>query len=147
MIQPDFIESKCESRRIKYSCVRVSFSDDPFIFDPASCLIGRLWNRDGGDCTGIFLSSGQSALQACNRAVCQIYFEDYLSVPGETCQSQCFNASCDWSDAMCSLERASLATCPLFDATVLQSIAVASTNRTLHFVEGGTARLCCVASY
>ena len=100
----------------------------------------RILRRDGGDCSTVFFSSGESAFQECDRVICPPWSEDYASYLPVTCQSPCFNASCDWSSSMCSLERASLASCPLFDAAVLQSTTLASANRTLRFVMGGTAR-------
>lgn len=99
-----------------------------------------LFFRDGGDCSGIFSSAGEDAFQECDRNVCPPWLEDYLALYPQTCQSVCFHASCDWSQSMCPEERASLATCPLFDASVLQSTTLASKNRTLRFVMGGTAR-------
>jgi hypothetical protein len=99
-----------------------------------------LFGRDGGDCSEVFSSSGADSFEQCDRDVCLPWLQDYQSIYPQTCVSACFTASCDWSRSMCSKERASLATCPLFDAAVLQSITVASANRTLRFAMGGTAR-------
>ena len=66
--------------------------------------------------------------------------EDYYNSAPLDCVSMCFHASCDWSRTMCYRERASVATCPLFDAAVLRSVTDARVNRTLRFVMGGTAR-------
>ena len=96
--------------------------------------------RDGGDCSDVFLGSGDDAGEECDRDVCLSWAEEYVPLPTQTCQSECFNASCDWSRGKCSKERASLATCPLFDAAVLHSTSAASANRSLSFVVGGTAR-------
>ncbi len=99
-----------------------------------------LVGRDGGDCSSVFSGAGDQAFQECDRALCSHWFEEYAPTSAQSCQSECFTASCDWSRSMCSKERASLATCPLFDAAVLQSTTLASANRTLRFVVGGTAR-------
>ena len=100
-------------------------------------------SRDAGDCSSIFLSSGEGYFQECNRNVCPPLSEDYYNSAPLDCVSMCFNASCDWSRTMCYKERASLATCPLFDAAVLHSVTEARFNRTLRFVMGGTARFAC----
>ena len=96
--------------------------------------------RDGGDCTNIFWDAGVDVLRECNRSVCKVWFEDYQSFPPGDCQAPCFKASCDWSRNMCYRERASLATCPLFDAAVLESTALARRDSEILFVQGGTAR-------
>jgi hypothetical protein len=75
------------------------------------------------------------------------WFQDYVTLSTQTCKSECFSAPCDWSRNKCWKERASLAACPLFDATVLQSTSVASTNKTLSFVMGGTARFARLLHY
>ena len=96
--------------------------------------------RDGGDCSDTFWRAGEDTLAECDRSICPLWFQDYQSFPPGDCQSQCFNASCDWSREMCYKERASLATCPLFDAAVLESTARIRKDEELLFVTGGTAR-------
>jgi hypothetical protein len=106
-----------------------------------SCLLSNRWLlRDGGDCSDVFANSGDEAFQECDRISCPQWFDEYTPTIGQSCRSQCFTASCDWSRSKCAKERASLAKCPLFDAAVLESTAKASINRTLRFVTGGTAR-------
>jgi hypothetical protein len=101
---------------------------------------GTIARRDGGDCNINFYSAGNDSLSVCNRATCQSYFQDYNSFFPQTCQSKCFTASCDWSRTMCSNERASIATCPLFDVVALRAIRQVQSSRALTFVNGGTAR-------
>jgi hypothetical protein len=102
--------------------------------------------RDDGDCNDRFFNAGPDALAECDRKKCSPLKQDYGAADGqlyamaeEQCDASCFSASCDWSKSMCVQQKVNLAQCPLFDATVAQSVQ-STTHRDLIFVRGGSAR-------
>ena len=95
--------------------------------------------RDEGDCVKRFGNAGQDALLPCDRSVCSTYLNDY-DTNSLHCTSSCFNASCDWSRATCVPQKAVIASCPLFDATVLVSVRNEQKQRQVFFASGGTCK-------
>ncbi len=99
--------------------------------------------RDGGDCIARLDAAGTEAQGICNRSECTPLYQDKWVSNNILCKPECFTASCDWSRSMCSQERASIATCPLFDAIALASTHRARRSAPLVFVKGGSARSQC----
>jgi hypothetical protein len=95
--------------------------------------------RDDGDCGTIFLQAGDDALRPCDRSACTTFQSDYDTNAAQ-CTSKCFNASCDWSRALCASQRAVLATCPLFDGVTLASVRYRQKRQQLLYSMGGSAR-------
>jgi hypothetical protein len=95
--------------------------------------------RDDGDCNEVFSNAGQNALLPCDRSVCSTYLTDY-DTNSFHCTSSCFSASCDWSRSLCTPQKAVIASCPLFDASVLVSMRNQQKQRQLLFASGGSSR-------
>ncbi len=118
-------------------------------FSTKSCSLSHCQSstgRDGGDCLGRLEAAGVDAQGTCNRSTCSPLWQENWVSNKIRCTPECFTAGCDWSRAMCSQERASMATCPLFDAIVLASTLRARLSAPLVFVEGGSARFGCSPS-
>ncbi len=95
--------------------------------------------RDDGDCNKVFSSAGQKSLLPCDRSVCSTFLTDY-DTNSFHCTSSCFDASCDWSRSLCTPQKVVIASCPLFDATVLVSVRNQQSQRQLLFASGGSSR-------
>ena len=91
----------------------------------------RECNWDMGDCDAKFIDAGKHALLPCDRTICQL-----AQAQSQTCYSSCMTAQCEWSNGGCRDEKFELATCPLFDATVLASLEAFAGE--VSFVEGGS---------
>ena len=92
------------------------------------------------------MQAGEDALGECDRDQCSVWFQDYYN-NAPLCTAACFTASCDWSRSLCAAQRASIATCPVFDAAVLQSIRSTQLREELLYIEGGTARSHCAPTH
>ena len=94
--------------------------------------------RDDGDCNPRFYNAGKDVLNACDRDLCPPVAQEYV-IGDDECDEKCFKASCDWSKSKCFTARSNIASCPLFDASVLNSIRF-HTNGSVWFVQGGSSR-------
>ena len=102
-------------------------------------LTPTLLARDDGDCSGVFREAGADALKECDRDKCSCFEQDVQPKQAVNC-GNCFSASCDWSRSSCVEQLASIATCPLLDATVLKSVRHTQRSESLVYIMGGTAR-------
>ena len=106
-----------------------TFCDSTWISDGvchAECLSrGCRW--DGGDCRDVFENAGSNARNSCDMGGSRCYANNPNAWTVGDCTQSCFlqGSTCDWALSMCSSEKASLASCPLFDLAAYKSMQVA----------------------